>query len=152
MSKTKQKGFTLIELLVVIAIIGLLAGIVLVSLGGARDRARDSRVQADLAQVKSLAELVYNDANAFIYDGLCAGTPPTLNEAHASYASELGVIETDVDTQNGSAGGLPACFAVNDDYCVSAFLATGGDICVSSAGQTGDDPCLTAVTVCAPPP
>lgn len=60
----KQKGFTLIELLVVIAIIGLLASVVLVSLNGARQKARVARRVADLKQITTALELYYNDNNS----------------------------------------------------------------------------------------
>ncbi len=64
--KKKSKGFTLIELLVVIAIIGILAGIVLISLGGARASARDARRQNDIDSIKTAMELYYADNNAYL--------------------------------------------------------------------------------------
>jgi len=54
-------GFTLIELLVVIAIIGILSSMVLVSLGGARAKARNARRESDIRQIVLAVELDYSD-------------------------------------------------------------------------------------------
>lgn len=50
---SKNKGFTIIELLVVIAIIGLLSSVVLVSMQGARAKARDAIRKQDLGQIQN---------------------------------------------------------------------------------------------------
>lgn len=56
-----SRGFTLIELLVVIAIIGILSSTILVSMQGARQKARDARRQSDLSQIVLAMELDYSD-------------------------------------------------------------------------------------------
>ena len=65
MKKNRKPGFTLIELLVVIAVIGLLSSLVVVSVGGARGKARDSRRQSDMKQITSAQELYYNDNRVY---------------------------------------------------------------------------------------
>lgn len=61
--KRKERGFTLVELLVVIAIIGVLATLVLLQLGIARGRARDTKRIADVSQVRSAVEQYFEDNN-----------------------------------------------------------------------------------------
>lgn len=57
----KQKAFTLIELLVVISIIGLLSTLALVSLNGARAKARDAKRMNDLKLISDALERYYLD-------------------------------------------------------------------------------------------
>lgn len=62
--KNNNKGFTLIELLVVIAIIGLLSTLAVVSLNGARVKARNARRMSDLKQISTAMEL-YSSENSY---------------------------------------------------------------------------------------
>jgi prepilin-type N-terminal cleavage/methylation domain-containing protein len=66
--KKTHTGFTLIELLVVIAIIGLLASVVMTSLGVSRARAEIAKVLTEYKSVASALEL-YRQNNAGNYPG-----------------------------------------------------------------------------------
>jgi prepilin-type N-terminal cleavage/methylation domain-containing protein len=68
MKNHTSKGFTLIELLVVVAIIGVLASIVLSSLGSARDRSRDA---ANLSMMRSLITEYYIYQERLSYEDFC---------------------------------------------------------------------------------
>lgn len=66
------KGFTLIELLVVISIIGILIGLSIFGLQGAREASRDSRRKSDLELIRSGLEIYKSDCNDY---------PPTLSSS-----------------------------------------------------------------------
>lgn len=113
-----KRGFTLIELLVVIAIIGILSSIVLVALNGARDKAKDARIIADMSQLRTVAEMLYSDGN---YDDFLVTD------------SDVGNLSTDITSQGG---GLTINLdETNAAYCAfTALNATGQYYCVDSSG------------------
>lgn len=101
------RGFTLIELLVVIAIIGLLMTTIMVSLGGAKAKARDARRQADIKNIQ-LALAVYYSENGMYPKNIyaAAGTAPNGGLAPAY----LPTVPTDPNVSGSCTGTEAPCY------------------------------------------
>jgi len=131
---TMKKGFTLIELLVVIAIIGILAGIVLVALGGARDRAKDARIQASMTQIRVVGEVFFGGNNT--YTGL-------------KLDPDEGTLDDDIVAQGGTYNIFVDTLApAGENYCATAVLLSGAVWCVDSDLASRQGPTATCVVGC----
>ena len=64
----KSKGFTLVELLIVIIIIGILAGMMMLSTGGATAKAEATKIVSDMRNMKAAAIMVYADNSVWPTD------------------------------------------------------------------------------------
>lgn len=146
----EQKGFTLIELLVVIAIIGILSAVVLASLNTARDKGQDAAIQADLAGIRSQADLYFSDNNNYgtnvADESACAAVDNLF--ADAKIAEQVSA----ADTVNGPTGTVTCNVAAGGTaYAVSAALVAtpGAYYCVDSTGMgTTTTTALGANTSC----
>lgn len=136
MKKKLSKGFTLIELLVVIAIIGILAALVLVALGNARDKANDARVKSNVGQLRTLAEVFYDSNNAS-YTGLntCFTTPSSSNCVGGIEDSVIS-LRSDLESATGVATPLTVNAGASA-FCISSRLKTNTDsyVCVDASGE-----------------
>jgi len=83
-----QDGFTLIEIMVVILIIGLLALMVVPRLRGVADRAKRTKAQADIQELKQALDRYYLDNGSYPTSdqGLQAlVSPPTAGRVPSNY-------------------------------------------------------------------
>lgn len=149
MKKVLERGFTLIELLVVIAIIGILAAVVLASLNDARDRGSDASIQQSLSNARSQAEIVYNTAGVFSYEGVCEDPKiiSLVNGATANGNDADGVATYNDAT--AAAWDTAICQDDSDDWVIAVPLtdsesASSSLWCVDGTGFAGRDAAVGA--------
>lgn len=117
----KNKGFTLIEMMVVIAIIGFLSAAILVAVGNARKKAKDSTIISGIQEAAGIAESYYDTA--------------TGNYTDPQGDATWGGIETKVQNIGLAAFDLKWVGAQNT-YRVYGALMSGGVYCVDVEGTS----------------
>ena len=147
-----SRGFTLVELLVVIAIIGVLATMLLLQLGVARQRARDAKRIADVNQARTAIELYFDDNGQYPQVATYAGLGTLLSPKY--------LVLLPLDSLNLSPHVYNYAYNGNTKYQMSAVLeqwaqALGSDADINSTagGWTGQtvDGTKDAKTDCATP-
>jgi prepilin-type N-terminal cleavage/methylation domain-containing protein len=121
--KNLSKGFTLIELLVVIAIIGILSGLIIVSMGGATNSAKDARIKSEMDQLRSTAIIFYNNNSTYV--GFNTST-------------DGATLLTDINNQGGTAAVVTQISS--SAYCIVKQLVSSTSTywCVDSTGYAGN--------------
>ena len=101
MLKKKSKGFTLVELLIVIIIIGILAGMMMLSTGGATAKAEATKIVADMRNIKAAAIMYYADNGEWPVTTTAESLDKYLDQELASTSYDItasGDVQVEVET------------------------------------------------------
>lgn len=137
MKNLSKKGFTLIELLIVIAIIGILATMGLVAFQNSRKKGMDTKVRNALNQIKTQAEVFYDDNQSYLNLDANADVVKMTTEI-----TNAGVAAADTDVVVSATG---------DAYVAYSRLVSNTNyMCVDSTGaaKTGAAAPAAGATVC----
>jgi len=146
-----KKGFTLIELLVVVAIIGVLATVVLASLGSARNKSKDAAIKAILSSMRAQAELQYLETGN--YNNTCEPdsiTGKMFRDAYAKAGVAVNSGNNICNDENNLYNAVPPSNLVQMQiasgldpdgsiWAATIILSTGNWFCVDSLGTTAID-------------
>ena len=115
-------GFTIIELLLVVAIIGILSSVTYASLGGAREKARDTSIASNMQGILIEANLYHSKYDT--YTDFCIDTTTDIDELLAKIGTE--------------SPSTPTCSDQDDEYGVIVELHSGKYYCVDSSKAFGE--------------
>ena len=120
-----KKGFTLIELLIVIAIIGILASIIVVTLGGETNAAADAKNKANVAQLSSLSFSKLFKDNKLNYLNVCASGSNRVPEIGIILNAIGATVNQSSTVSPGTANKLLIFANTNDSLGTFANIGTG---------------------------
>jgi prepilin-type N-terminal cleavage/methylation domain-containing protein len=132
--KNTKKGFTLIELLVVIAIIGVLAAVILASLGAARNKGNAASAKTSMKEIKTQAELYLNTYSTYNSNGvdITSGACSTLSTVNSIVADPT--IQNLMKSIKANSTTDIECYITATTYTMAVALKDGTWWCIDSTG------------------
>ncbi|MDD4358474.1 MAG: type II secretion system protein [Candidatus Pacebacteria bacterium] len=135
--KNINKGFTLIELLVVIAIVGILSGLIIVSLGDATNQAKEAKIKSALDQLRPVAQLHFNTNGSYtnlLTDPKVVNIFDDMKDNSVRYDSDGGGVGSGTAQSATAIANLMNVKSGGAAWCAYAITPNNSCMCVDNTG------------------